>query len=122
MGAFVAANRRVEMAPAKTWLEQVHQSNIARRKMMANHPFHDEVYLGKTDGRFNDIPAELRQVVWTGTAAVIGAKGGKLGKVVETQGVYAGRMKGVLFEPTDGMQAADPDIVFMCNQGFARDG
>ena len=122
MRSFLAAKQRVEMAPARTWLEQVHGNNNARRTMKANHPFHDKVYLGKTDGRFNDVPADLHQAVWTGTAAVIGAKGGKLAKFVETECEFEGHMKVVLFETNEEQQAADPDIVFMCNQGFARGG
>ena len=122
MSVFVAAKQRVEMAPPRTWLEQVHRNNIAHRTMKANHPFHDEVYLGKTDGRFNDIPTDFDQSVWTGTAAVIGAKGRKLKKAVETSGGYAGRSKIVLFEPNEEQLAADPDIVFMCNHGFIKNG
>lgn len=125
-GAFKAIERRVEMAPVGTWLEQIHKNNITRQRIMSNW-FYNKLYLDRWKSgafyySFYGVPAELCEPLWTGTAAVIGNKDKKLDKVIETQCKYAEKMKSVIFKPTEEVQAAPPNTIFMCNHGFTKNG
>ncbi len=121
MGAFVAANQRVEVVGRHTWLETIHRGNMSGKRVMPNS-FFNEVLLGKKRGEFNLIPDEILEAkpFYTGTFAMIGPKGRPLGDNVESQCEYAGSMKTVVVKP-DRDQAALVDTMVTCDHGFAAD-
>ena len=122
MGVFVAANQRVEVAGRHTWLETIYRGNRDKRRIMPNS-FCNEVFLGKEGGKFKPVPDEIvsARSLYTGTFAMIGAKGRPLGGNVEAECDFAGSMKTVIVRP-DRDQAALVDTMVTCNHGFAPDG
>ena len=122
MGVFVVANQRLEVSGRHSWLEAIHQSNMARRVMKPNS-FFNEVLLGKDKGKFKPIPDEILDVrpLYTGTVGVVGAKGKPLGDTVESQCEYAGSIKTVVTKP-DSDEVGLVDTMVLCDHGFAADG
>jgi len=116
----VAAGKCVEIAPrGMTHLEAVHKNNMAR-KVIVPTSFYNTVFLSKDrQGRFKPVPDEILDVkpLYSGTFGVIGARGKKLGKRLETEVRYDDGRKTLIIE-TEG---AGADIMVCCDHGFSQD-
>ena len=120
------ANRKIEVLPGtQTWLEAIHRSNIAHRKIVPNRSYDRMFFAKDKSGEFKPVPeglmAAARKVpIFTGTAAVIGERGEPLGSGLQAGCLYAGEMKTVIFVPKDEAQARLTNTLLMCDQGFVH--